>query len=197
MALESLKHHGAGSVALLETVRIKGQALRVIGVLAPKGDTLGGGEHVGSADDQAFVPLSAAQQRLFGARTRRQWAAGAVDRAVGDQEPGYQCSAGADLSAAARAASAQGRWHGRRLPFLQPNPVAWHLDNDHAVMTAFLAAVAGISLLVGGIGIMHIMLVSMTSRTREIGLRKAVGARSRDIRLQFIVETLVLSLAGG
>ena len=64
-------------------------------------------------------------------------------------------------------------------------------------MTAFLAAVAGISLLVGGIGIMHIMLVSMTSRTREIGLRKAVGARSRDIRLQFIVETLVLSLAGG
>jgi hypothetical protein len=71
------------------------------------------------------------------------------------------------------------------------------LNNITSMFTAFLAAIAGISLLVGGIGIMNIMLVSVTERTKEIGLRKAVGARGRDIMLQFIVEALVISLTGG
>ena len=71
------------------------------------------------------------------------------------------------------------------------------LNSITSILTAFLAAIAGISLLVGGIGIMNIMLVSVTERTKEIGLRKAVGARGQDILLQFIVEALVVSVTGG
>ena len=70
-------------------------------------------------------------------------------------------------------------------------------DQITATLTMFLGAIAGISLLVGGIGIMNIMLVSVTERTREIGLRKAVGARRSTIMLQFLIETVVLSLIGG
>ena len=71
------------------------------------------------------------------------------------------------------------------------------LNSITSILTAFLAAIAGISLLVGGIGIMNIMLVSVTERTKEIGLRKAVGTRGQDILLQFIVEALVVSVTGG
>jgi putative ABC transport system permease protein len=183
---------GSGQ-AVGQTVRVKGQALRVIGVLATRG---GGG--FGSVDDQAFVPISVAQQRLFGART--------------PDGNSYRVSNitlsalnSADLtSIQTRIAALLRERHdlktdgsGDDFRFFNQTELLSSLTTVTTLLTAFLAAVAGISLLVGGIGIMNIMLVSVTERTREIGLRKAVGARGRDILTQFLVEALVISLAGG
>jgi len=183
---------GSGQ-ALGQTVRVKGQSLRVVGVLAPKG-----GSAFGSADDQAFVPISTAQQRLFGGRTPdgNGYRVSSITLSVINTE---------DVdSVQTRIQSLLRERH--RLPndgssddfnLLNQAEFLSTLSTITSLLTAFLAAVAGISLLVGGIGIMNIMLVSVSERTREIGLRKAVGARGRDILLQFVVEALVLSLVGG
>lgn len=179
--------------AVGQTVRIKGQPLRVIGVLAEKG-----GSAFGSVDDQAFVPISVAQQRLFGGRTPdgNGWQVSSITMSALRSE---------DLNGVQARISALMRER-RRLPYdgsaddfnmLNQAEFLSTLTSITGVLTTFLAAIAGISLVVGGIGIMNIMLVSVTERTREIGLRKAVGARGRDILLQFIVEALVLSLVGG
>jgi putative ABC transport system permease protein len=179
--------------AVGQTVRVKDQALRVLGVLAPKG---GGG--FGSVDDQGFVPISLAQQRLFGARTPdgNSYRVATITVAARNS---------ADLDAIqARIESLLRERHrvkadGSADDFQVINMAsALNVVNSiTSLFTAFLAAIAGISLLVGGIGIMNIMLVSVTERTREIGLRKAVGARGQDILLQFIVEALVISVTGG
>jgi putative ABC transport system permease protein len=184
---------GSGQ-AVGQTVRIKDQSLRVIGVLAPKG----GGGFGASVDDQALVPISVAQQRLFGARTPdgNDWRVSTIAVSVID-------SAEIDSVQGRIAALLRERHElqadGTEDDFETLNQASLlsSLSTITSLLTAFLAAVAGISLLVGGIGIMNIMLVSVTERTREIGLRKAVGARPRDILLQFVVEALVISLVGG
>ena len=179
--------------AVGENVRVKDTVLRVVGVLAPKG---GGG--FGSVDDQAFAPISLVQSRLFSARTPDGnsyrvanillSAQNAEDiRAIQDRI--------AVLLRERHHLSADGSEDDFRI-FNQESFVSI-LNNITGLLTTFLAAIAAISLLVGGIGIMNIMLVSVTERTREIGLRKAVGARASDILMQFIVEALVISLLGG
>lgn len=183
---------GSGQ-AVGQNVRVKDQVLRVIGVLNAKGS---GG--FGSVDDQALVPITVAQQQLFGARTPdgNGWRVSSIQISVIDSK---------DIDAVqARIQSLLRERHSLKLDgsaddfqILNQASFLSTLTTITSLLTYFLAAVAGISLLVGGIGIMNIMLVSVTERTREIGLRKAVGARPRDILLQFVVEALVISLTGG
>jgi putative ABC transport system permease protein len=169
-----------------KTIRIKNIPFRVIGVLAPKGQAAFGFDQ----DDRVEVPYTTAQKKLVGSIYLRFIAISAVEREAvtlatrqveelmrerhhlrPDQDADFQVRA---MTAAAEAAEAA-----------------------NGVMTLLLASVASISLLVGGIGIMNIMLVSVTERTREIGIRMATGATQSDIRRQFIVEAVVLSLLGG
>jgi len=180
--------------AVGQTVRIKDQTLRVVGVLAAKG----GGGMGGSVDDQLFAPISFVQQRLFGARTP-DGNSFRVAYILLSARNGNDVKAIQDRMAILLRERHHLKTDGSGDDFMIMNQASFlsTLNNITSLFTAFLAAIAGISLLVGGIGIMNIMLVSVTERTKEIGLRKAVGARGQDILLQFIVEALVISLTGG
>jgi len=172
-----------------QIVRIKNIPFTVIGVLAPKGQTTWGQDQ----DDTVIVPLTTAQKKLFG----MQFPGMVRQIAVQTKEPEVMKEAEDQINALLR-----------QRHRIQPNQ-----DNDFSVrnltelmasqeesasvMSILLGAIASISLIVGGIGIMNIMLVSVTERTREIGIRIAVGAKGRDILLQFLIESLVLSLMGG
>lgn len=171
-----------------ETVRIEGQPFRVIGVLEAKG---GGGGFGPSEDDQVMVPLSTAQTRLL----RR--SADRVDLIL------VSATSAEAVSQAADEVSAILRSRHRTEVGLDDFTIVTQQEfletfaTITGVLTIFLGGIAAISLLVGGIGIMNIMLVSVTERTREIGLRKALGARRTDILIQFLTESSVLSLIGG
>ncbi len=170
-----------------ETVRIEGQPFRVIGVLEEKG-----GGSFGSEDDQVIVPLTTAQTRLIRRSTR--------DRV----DVIFVGAASADLVPQASDEVAQILRQRHRTEIGQDDFTIFSQQDflDVAssitgILTIFLGGIAGISLLVGGIGIMNIMLVSVVERTREIGLRKAMGARKMDILTQFLTESVLLSLFGG
>jgi putative ABC transport system permease protein len=169
-----------------ETVRIEGQPFRVIGVTVARG-----GSGFSNQDDRVLVPLTSAQTRLF-PRSRDE-----VDmimaRAISAESVRQaQEEIAGLLRARHRTAIAADDF----TIFTQQDFLAT-AETVTNVLTIFLGGVAAISLLVGGIGIMNIMLVSVTERTREIGLRKAVGARKRDILIQFLTESSLLSLLGG
>jgi putative ABC transport system permease protein len=171
-----------------KTIRIKQSPFLVVGVLAIKGQSLDGRDQ----DDTVFVPVTAAQRRLFGT-----------------QFPGSVRFIMAQATSAQAMPAAE-----REMTELlrQRHHLPDRADNDFdvrnltalanaaaqttRVMSIMLGAIASVSLLVGGIGIMNIMLVSVTERTREIGIRVAIGARARDILTQFLLEAIIISLIG-
>ena len=169
-------------------------SFQVIGVLQAKG-----GSGFGSSDDQAFVPLTTMHRKLAG--TRAQGATTVTGRPVSSIALQALDEAHTDLLIAEvtdllRERHRLGLGEDDFRVFNQAD-LLQTAGQITGFITVFLGAVAGISLLVGGIGIMNIMLVSVTERTREIGIRKAIGARRRDILGQFLIESVALSLTGG
>ncbi len=169
-----------------ETLRIEGQPFRVIGVLTPRG-----GGAFGSEDNIVVIPFSTAQSRLIRRSGDR------VDFIlVQAQNADLVDQASDEISQVLRARHRTDLGADDFQIFSQQDFVAT-AQSITSVLTIFLGGIAAISLLVGGIGIMNIMLVSVTERTREIGLRKAIGARKRDILIQFLTESSLLSMFGG
>ncbi len=168
------------------TIQIRGIPFEVIGVLEEKG-----GAAWMQPDDQIFIPLSTAMYRVMGNRDRLR------SIYVAAPSPEQLNAAWADIDRVVR------RQH--RLPpgeeadfsIQNSSDILQTFNESNETFTLLLAGIAGVSLLVGGIGIMNIMLVSVTERTREIGVRKALGATKTDILLQFLVEALVLCVLGG
>jgi putative ABC transport system permease protein len=165
------------------TIYIGGLPFELVGILQSKGGT-------GSEDDRVIVPLSTARELFVGSTSVSSIGLSATSQdaittvsaeitALLDQRHGITAGATADFSITTQA------------------QLLGTVSSVSDVLTLLLAGIASISLLVGGIGIMNIMLVSVRERTREIGIRKAIGARGRDILSQFLVEALALSLAGG
>ena len=174
-----------------QTIRIKNVPFTVIGILNRKGQSMTGQDQ----DDVILVPLSTARNRLLGATQGKLRQVSMIQIKVRE---GISMSQAEErvrelLRQRLRAGSTQDD------PFSVMNLTEMLQTQEEAsrIMSILLAAVASVSLLVGGIGIMNIMLVSVTERTREIGLRMAVGARSKDILTQFLVEAITLSMSGG
>ena len=168
-------------------VKINRLNYQVVGILESKG--AGGFENL---DDQVFIPLSTAQLKFGGAGNT---SLGAINVQVTSRDELEWAQA--ELAAILRAR--HGLAQGQSDDFTVQNQ-AQIVDTVQEMMqifTVLLSSIAAISLLVGGIGVMNIMLVAVTERTREIGIRKAVGARRRDIMAQFLVEAMVLTLLGG
>ena len=169
-----------GQLPLGQTIRLSGGAFTVIGVMAPKGASFGQDN-----DDQIYVPVTAAQRLIGTNRVSTIYA---------------QARSGEDAPLAV--AEIKTIWGARfknqdALRIMSQDQILQTVSNVTGIMTFFLGSIAGISLLVGGIGIMNIMLVSVTERTREIGIRKAIGAKRRHVLGQFLAEAVILSMTGG
>ena len=176
----------AGSDPVGQTIRVSNLPFRVVGVMAAKGQDPQGRDQ----DDIAFAPYTTVQKKVLG-RDRVQIA--------------YVSAISQDATYTAQSQISELLRQRHKLTASEPDDftvrnmtdIAEAANETSRTMTILLACIAGVSLLVGGIGIMNIMLVSVTERTREIGIRMAIGARSSAVRSQFLIESIVLSLTGG
>jgi putative ABC transport system permease protein len=177
-----------GADPIGQTMKINRQNFRIIGVFAPKGSSGG----FNNQDDVVVVPITSAWSYLLGGRGK-------------NIQQIYVEATSAQATTAATAEVTQvllDRHHisdptQADFQILSQQDVLASASQTTGVLTLMLGAIAGISLVVGGIGIMNIMLVTVTERTREIGIRKAIGARRQDILLQFLIESMFLSGLGG
>ncbi|WP_153116942.1 ABC transporter permease [Rhodocyclus tenuis] len=171
-----------------KTLRIKQTPFVVLGVLASKGQSLDGRDQ----DDTIIVPITSAQRKLFGTPFP-----GAV-RMLMIKASSAEAMPSTEKAMVALLRQRHRLREGADNDFMLRNltAIADSAAETTRIMSLLLGAIASVSLLVGGIGIMNIMLVSVTERTREIGIRLAIGARERDVLLQFLLEAIIISLAG-
>jgi putative ABC transport system permease protein len=181
------KLFGRTSGLVGETVRVEGQPFRVIGILEERG-----GSSFNNEDDILLVPISTAQTRLLRRSSSDRVDMLMVQAASAEVVPNANQEIAQILRSRHRTEIGADDF-----TILTQQDFLSTAEMITGVLTIFLGGIAAISLLVGGIGIMNIMLVSVTERTREIGLRKALGARKMDILIQFLTESSVLSLIGG
>ncbi len=175
-----------GSNAVGAVIRIKKMPFKVVGVLSPKGQSAQGQDQ----DDIVIAPYSTVQKKMMGVTYLGMMMVSAVsEQSMGDAQT--------QITDLLRVRHKIQPWEDNDFTIRNQTEIANAASQTTKVLTVLLASIASISLLVGGIGIMNIMLVSVTERTREIGIRMSIGARGRDILLQFLVEAVVLSMAGG
>ncbi|ARM71851.1 hypothetical protein LMxysn_0216 [Listeria monocytogenes] len=175
-----------------ETIRLNGMPYRVVGVLTEKGESM-----MGSSDDQIFIPISSAQRLLKDTNVRTIYvettSAKKVDSVVNTLNSRLAIKFEKDKKQSENSSD------DTTLPYqvINQKEILNAFTSISKSLTTALGAIAAISLIVGGIGIMNIMLVSVSERTREIGIRKALGAKRRAILLQFLIESIVISVCGG
>jgi ABC-type antimicrobial peptide transport system permease subunit len=168
-----------------KSIKVNGQSFRVNGAFRPKGNSVRG-----DPDDQVWVPITTAMRRVLGRDYINRISIQAVSEARMDE-------------AQRQVEDVMRKQH--RIPQGEEVDVRIRSQADlletaqqqTGIFTLLLASIAGVSLFVGGIGIMNIMLVTVTERTREIGIRKAIGAKTSDVRNQFLIEAITMSVVGG
>jgi putative ABC transport system permease protein len=166
-------------------IKINGINFRVIGLMASKGAAM-----FGDPDDQIFIPITTMMKKVYQIERVNMIGVEVADRKLMEV-------ASAEIESLLRRRHKIGQNSESDFVIRSQEEIIETAESVSKVFTMLLGGIASVSLIVGGIGIMNIMLVSVTERTREIGIRKAVGARRRDILVQFLIEALALSLIGG